>query len=554
MAQPYKVLYRKYRPISFNDVVGQPQVTDTLRNEIKEGRISHSYLFTGSRGTGKTTCAKIFAKAVNCLNPIDGNPCCECEICRGIDDGSVLDVVELDAASNNGVEKVRQIIEEADFLPQKAKMRVYILDEVHMFSQGAFNALLKTIEEPPEHVLFILATTEVNKLLPTILSRCQRFDFKRISSETIAARLESVCSMEGIRIEHEAALLIARLADGGMRDALSILDQCAGRSPDITAAVVNDTSGTAGREYLFKLADAITACDSSLALETVDALYQDSKDMSKLCEEMADHFRRLMLIKTMKDPGSVLDISSQELAELNTQAMKMNLAAVLHSLDSFRTALDRMRLANPRVELEMTLVRLCSPELDDSKDALIRRIAALESGMVRKPAQEEPEKSAEPASVSENLQKERPNAGSAADVSHASAEPEKPAARSASVSEDALYENAVFLASWPEIVEKLFNARPSIGASFSSTKAYTSTVNGKNYLLIEDARKLAFANLRDTDNKNAVREIVRQVTGKSYILGPYKRSSKQAEEKEDPVSSLENRMKDAGIPVNYIDN
>lgn len=226
----YKALYRKYRPQLFADVVGQPQVTVTLKNELMAGRISHAYLFTGSRGTGKTTCAKILAKAVNCLDPQDGDPCGACPVCRGLDDGSILDVVEIDAASNNGVDSIRALIEESNFTPANAKYRVYIIDEVHMLSVAAFNALLKTLEEPPAHVIFILATTEVHKLLPTILSRCQRFDFRRIAPEDIAERLELVCEKEHVEIDRDAAMLIAVTADGGMRDALSILDQCIGRS------------------------------------------------------------------------------------------------------------------------------------------------------------------------------------------------------------------------------------------------------------------------------------------------------------------------------------
>ena len=251
----YKALYRKYRPQLFADVVGQPQVTVTLKNELMAGRISHAYLFTGSRGTGKTTCAKILAKAVNCLDPQDGDPCGACPVCRGLDDGSILDVVEIDAASNNGVDSIRALIEESNFTPANAKYRVYIIDEVHMLSVAAFNALLKTLEEPPAHVIFILATTEVHKLLPTILSRCQRFDFRRIAPEDIAERLELVCEKEHVEIDRDAAMLIAVTADGGMRDALSILDQCIGRSTGtVSYALVAETAGLAGRGHLESLA------------------------------------------------------------------------------------------------------------------------------------------------------------------------------------------------------------------------------------------------------------------------------------------------------------
>ena len=257
----YKVLYRKYRPQYFADVVGQPQVTVTLKNELMRGRIAHAYLFTGSRGTGKTTCAKILARAVNCLHPKDGDPCGECEICRGLEDGSILDVVEIDAASNNGVDSIRSLIEESNFTPATARYRVYIIDEVHMLSVAAFNALLKTLEEPPPHVIFILATTEVHKLLPTILSRCQRFDFKRIAPEDIAGRLEDVAQRENAQLDHDAALLIARVADGALRDALSLLDQCLGRDRHVTLDIVNQTAGVAARDYLAALAQDIVHQD-----------------------------------------------------------------------------------------------------------------------------------------------------------------------------------------------------------------------------------------------------------------------------------------------------
>lgn len=255
----YQVLYRKYRPKVFADVYGQDHVTSTLKNEIKNGRVSHAYLFTGSRGTGKTTCAKILAKAVNCENSVDGEPCNECEVCKGLDNGSIYDVVEIDAASNNGVDNIRDLREDANYTPSRGKYRVYIIDEVHMLSQGAFNALLKTLEEPPAHVIFILATTEVHKLPATILSRCQRFDFRRIQSETMAIRLKQVSDFEGISLDDDAAVLIARIADGALRDGLSILDQCAGRSKSISSSLVSEVAGLAGREAMYNLSDCITA-------------------------------------------------------------------------------------------------------------------------------------------------------------------------------------------------------------------------------------------------------------------------------------------------------
>ena len=282
----YRAFYRKYRPSTFTSVVGQEHITKTLENAVKSGKTSHAYLFTGSRGTGKTSCAKILSKAVNCLNPVDGNPCNECEICRGIDNGSILDIIEIDAASNNGVDNIRDLREEANFTPANAKFRVYIIDEVHMLSIGAFNALLKTLEEPPAHVIFILATTEVHKLPSTILSRCQRFDFKRIEPEAIAERLKEVALKENLTLADDGAMLIARIADGAMRDALSLLDRCSSVEGVIDSTAVAKSAGLAGREYIFELCDSIIEKNPAKALEIVDKLYNDSCDMSVLSQSL----------------------------------------------------------------------------------------------------------------------------------------------------------------------------------------------------------------------------------------------------------------------------
>lgn len=433
----YKVLYRKYRPQFFADVVGQPQVTVTLKNELMRGRIAHAYLFTGSRGTGKTTCAKILARAVNCLAPKDGDPCGECEVCRGLEEGSILDVVEIDAASNNGVDSIRSLIEESNFTPATAKYRVYIIDEVHMLSVAAFNALLKTLEEPPAHVIFILATTEVHKLLPTILSRCQRFDFKRIAPEAIADRLAEIAGKEDAELDRDAALLIARIADGALRDALSLLDQCLGRGRHVTLDTVNETAGVAARDYLAALAQSVVDRDASAALHAIDSLHRESKDMGRLCEEMAEYFRSLMLLKTMKDASRLVIASDTELETMTRQAMAMNLSAVLHGLDTFEEALNRMRYANQRAELEMAFVRLCSPELDATPEALLRRLEALESGVSRAaPAAAPPQtpSPAVPGPVSAPVSSPAPAAPAAPAVRETT---EPPAAETSSVSEEA---------------------------------------------------------------------------------------------------------------------
>ena len=386
----YQVLYRKWRPQAFADVYGQNHITAALKNELQTGRLAHAYLFTGSRGTGKTTCAKIMAKAVNCLHPVDGDPCNECDICKGIDSGAIMDVVEIDAASNNGVDNIRDLREEVNFTPAVAKYRVYIIDEVHMLSTGAFNALLKTLEEPPPHVVFILATTEVHKLPATILSRCQRFDFHRIQPADIAARIQYVAGQEQFTVTDEAATLLARLADGALRDALSLLDQCVSRSREITADVVAETTGLAGREYLFELSAAVRAGDSGAALALIDRLYNASKDMERLCAEWTEYFRNLMILKSVKDAADLIVAPPAELHRMAAEAEQFERPAILHCMNVLQQALERLRGGvSRRVEMEMAVLRLCSPDLDASADSLLRRVKMLEdtikSGMTLAP-------------------------------------------------------------------------------------------------------------------------------------------------------------------------
>lgn len=546
----YKVLYRKYRPRVFADVVGQPQVTVTLKNELMRGRISHAYLFTGSRGTGKTTCAKILARAVNCLRPVDGDPCGECEICRGLEDGSLLDVMEIDAASNNGVENVRAIIEETSFTPARAKYRVYIIDEVHMLSPAAFNALLKTLEEPPAHVVFILATTEVHKLLPTILSRCQRFDFHRIDPELMAARLEQVSGLEGAQLDQEAALLIARTADGALRDALSLLDQCLGRGTHITLETVYETAGLAARDYLGQLARAVAERDPAAALGVIDRLYRESKDLSRLCAELAEYFRGLLLYKTMKDPGPLLQVSPAEREELSGLSGAMSLATVLHCLDALEEALNKMRLGNQRTQLEIALVRLCSPQLDTTPESLLRRIEALESGTQPPresaerpephrdsdfdlPPAPEPPPSAEPAPEPAPIPK-------AAPAPKAPPAPNPRPAADPGVEE--LMENAKRFGAWPDILQQLSAGSKSVAMAFEGSSAYISG----DYMLI-DAPEIAFDLLKKSDQRTRLREAISRVTGRAYKLGPYKRAGEGA--KTDPMDELLRRAREAGIPV-----
>lgn len=375
----YQVLYRKYRPKSFSDVYGQDHVISTLKNEIKEDRISHAYLFTGSRGTGKTTCAKILAKAVNCENSADGEPCNECEVCRGLDSGTIYDVVEIDAASNNGVDNIRDLREEANYTPTRGRYRVYIIDEVHMLSTGAFNALLKTLEEPPAHVIFILATTEVHKLPATILSRCQRFDFKRIQPETMAVRLKEVASLEGMTLADDAATLIARIADGALRDGLSILDQCGSRSRTIDSQLVSQVAGLAGREVLHKLTNCVNVKDSSAAMEIIAELYQNSYDMERLCVEMINHFRNFLIVKTVKKSRELIVCTDDEYQSILDGAKQFTLENIIFGLDLFQNALTKIKAgANSRIEMEMSFIKLCEPKLDTSNEAVLERLSQVE--------------------------------------------------------------------------------------------------------------------------------------------------------------------------------
>ena len=552
----YQVLYRKWRPQKFSDVVGQPQVTVTLKNELMKNRVGHAYLFTGSRGTGKTTCAKILAKAVNCLDPENGDPCGKCAVCRGIDDGSVMDVVEIDAASNNGVENIRTLREEANFTPSVARYRVYIIDEVHMLSTGAFNALLKTLEEPPAHVIFILATTEVHKLPATILSRCQRFDFHRIPPEEIAGRLEYIAKQENAELEHPAALLIARLADGALRDALSLLDQCLGRGGRVTEEVVAETAGLAGREHLFELSDAVCRKDSASALGVIDRLYSASKDMARLCEELSQYFRGLMLIKTMRDARNILAVPDDEYEKMSAQALFMPLPVILHCLDTMQDSLERMyRGGNRRIEMEMALIRLCSPELDSSVDALVRRVSTLErrlaSGTVPAavPAVQapRPEKiGPEPAEQPREAENSRPEPEKTSEPSRP--EPfaqEKPSPRPAEAMQG-IQASAKRLEAWPEVLQTLREYSQAVAASFSGSTAYVSG----EYVLIDAPSPMAFELLRRPAQRDKMREAIRQVTGRVYKLGPYQKSAAQQEKKpEDPLEDLEELARDAGIEV-----
>ena len=413
----YQALYRKYRPQTFDDVVGQMAVTQTLKTQIATGKLGHAYLFTGSRGTGKTSCARILAKAVNCLDPRDGNPCNCCEACKAIDAGSCMDVLEIDAASNNGVDNVRDLREDAVYTPSQVKMRVYIIDEVHMLSISAFNALLKIVEEPPEHLLFILATTELHRVPATILSRCQRFSFRRISQEDIASRLQYVAYQENIDMDEGAARVLARMADGAMRDGLSLLDQCASATTgELTAERVYSCLGIAGEQKCGELMGYIAAHDTAKALALFNRLYAEGKDLGALLDEMACLTRDLLVLKTAPQAGITMlsGVASDKEAARLTQAFSGGeLIRMMEQLENTLAAFTRS--ASRRVDAELCIISLCQPELQLDAKALNARLTRLEEQLksgsftvaaavvkAPAPAAEEPEEERPPMPTDED--------------------------------------------------------------------------------------------------------------------------------------------------------
>ena len=373
----YLALYRKYRPRTFDDVISQEHITVTLKNQLKNGQSSHAYLFTGSRGTGKTTCAKILAKALNCTDLRDGNPCLECDSCKNID-GDYTDIKEIDAASNNGIEDIRALKEECYYAPMSGKYKVYIIDEVHMLTLSAFNALLKLIEEPPAHVVFILATTEVHKVPVTILSRCQRFEFRRIDINDSKKRLLLVAEKEGKKLSDDAAFLISKVSEGGMRDALSLLDQCFAVSDDVTVDIVRECAGISGSDYLFRIAGLIRERDTRSLLLTLDELINRSKDVTRLCEELISHYRNLMLIKSGADALAVRT-TSDEFSRLSDQCSEYSIEEIMRCITILSETFSSMgRTRTSSLLLEMCFIKLCDPTLDTDEKSILARIGRLE--------------------------------------------------------------------------------------------------------------------------------------------------------------------------------
>ena len=377
----YQAIYRKWRPMVFDDVVGQSHITKTLQNQLESDRCGHAYLFCGTRGTGKTTCAKIFSRAVNCLSPKNGSPCNECAICRGILDGSIMDVFEIDAASNNGVDNIREIIEDAKYMATEAKHRVYIIDEVHMLSGGAFNALLKTLEEPPEHVIFILATTEAHKVPQTILSRCQRFDFKRIKPDDIIRRMREIAMGDGLSLTDDAYRLLATLADGSMRDGLSILERCVSAvGTNLTYDSITDALGISGKGPLFKIVDAVNEGNCPEILGIINNLMNDGKDLHLFIDNLIEHYRNLMVCKVTQNPENLLQTDDEEIIKLKSQAEKTSFDKLSHAVTMLSAKRAEAKwVKEPRVIYELCLVKLAKPEFESSYEAILDRLADCEN-------------------------------------------------------------------------------------------------------------------------------------------------------------------------------
>ncbi|MCD7822969.1 MAG: DNA polymerase III subunit gamma/tau [Oscillospiraceae bacterium] len=527
----YRALYRKWRPMTFDDVVSQPHITTTLKRQISEGKTAHAYLFTGSRGTGKTTCARIFAKAVNCRNPHDGRPCLECDICKAADNGTLNDIIEIDAASNTGVDDIRELRESTVYTPELARYKVYIIDEVHMLSNQAWGALLKIMEEPPEHVKFILATTEIHKVPLTIISRCQRFDFRRILPEDIKARLLYIAEQEKIALDDEAATAIARISDGAMRDALSILDQCMAVSDNITVSTVSEVSGTADRYALYEILDSIADGKSADVLSDIDRLYAASKDMSRLCDELIFQLRNIMLIETSPDNERLLGCLPDELKKLQEIAGKLTLDKTLSLLDILQTAGDSMpTAASKRTALEMAVIRMCNVASkrevavsDSAVNELTNRISALEDEI------EELKRSGVRPSPAVRPERPAPKPPKPKDL-----EPEPEQAQ-----------EPVLFPQWDEVLERLTEVNPGCAGALSESRGI---IYG-NRLMIEVQSEFFLSLFKKPENAKSLRDVVKEITGRSYAIGARcVKKDPDSSPKEDKVAELMEKARREDIP------
>ena len=534
----YQALYRKWRPRSFDDVVSQPHITETLKNQIKNGRTAHAYLFTGSRGTGKTTCARIFAKAVNCTDSHDGEPCLECDICKMAENGSLGDIIEIDAASNSKVDDIRDLREGVVFTPEMSKFKVYIIDEVHMLSPGAFNALLKTMEEPPPHVKFILATTEIHKVPATIVSRCQHFDFHRIKTEDIVKRLLYIADHEEFTLDTQAAELIARLSDGGMRDALSLLDQCAALEENVTVETVSQASGIAGRDYLFDMLDKISDKDCAGALEIIDRLYDMSKDLKVLCDELLTQMRNVMLVKTIEHNKDLIRCLPEEYERLVTLAGKMKLDEILGSIRILQDCGERFaRSTSKRIELEMCIIRLCSGQVsygqtsqpqapvatENEINALNGRISALENAIKYPSAVAGTAPSSQAAQPKPQPTRRKPDP----DFANLRADNFKPAENR---------ENAV---------EQINIKFPALGCFLKNSRAFVY----ESFMLLIVDNDFFLQKFKSCDDSKSLNDVLKNVYGKTFNIRVKSAKHAVPEDAQDPITKLLDKAQKMDIEV-----
>lgn len=507
----HKALYRVYRPKTFGDVVGQEHIVKTLKNQIKNNNIGHAYLFSGTRGTGKTSTAKIFARAVNCLNPINEEPCNECEICIDTLNDNIMDIVEIDAASNNSVDDIRELRESVKYTPSKAKYKVYIIDEVHMLSQGAFNALLKTLEEPPSYVIFILATTEPHKIPATILSRCQRFDFKRVSSKDIASRMSYICKKENIEAEEKALSLIARNSQGALRDALSILDQCISFGNEkIEYNDVIELLGTVNIDELFELSQSIIDENTKKSLEILNEFIIWGKDIRNLINDLIDHFRNLMVCKVSKDLDEIISLPEESIERLKEQSQNVNINDLIRILNILSETQDSMKSSsNTRILAEVTIMKIAQPMFDESKEALIKRIENLEekieSGNIKvSTVQIEQSKDVKSQIIEDNKVEEN--------------------------KEDVAYEEVksedvrLVESSWKKITQKIKDDRK---LSIAALLKEVNTFNVKDnilYLIFNDNFSFARSRLNSKETIEYIESIIREVLNRSFNIQIYLKS------------------------------
>ena len=593
----YRALYRKWRPQRFEDVVGQRAIVAALKNQVAAGRVGHAYLFTGVRGTGKTTCAKIFAKAVNCLDPQNGDPCGQCAVCRGIDDGSILDVVEMDAASNNGVDDIRDLRDETAYTPSICRYKVYIIDEVHMLSTAAFNALLKTLEEPPAHVIFILATTEIQKVPATIRSRCQRYDFTRISPEDIAGRVAQVAGAEGLALTEGAAGLIARLADGALRDALSILDTCAGVTGQIDEDVVRRMAGVTDRSYLFRMSDALAARDAASALAELAALRQQSVDVKRLTEELIAHYRSLMLAALPGGRELLSGVSPEEEDLYLAKGPALGQREAVRAIRALGGALEHMaRGSDQRIELELALFNLTAPDAQPAPAPAAAQaspapaarpqsaaqpqpaVRPFASGPVPTPAAEAP--AAQPAPAAEA----RPDPDSLPPWDEPSQTPPPPAEAAPARDEplppppaeeeaapppveDAPAAQPAFAADpqldkprrvagrdinpypqWPEVVDRIRDTDPMLYGYLKKSKAYFDGVR----VLIDGGKTFRDFIRVNKGSQRLIKKLIADVSGIAVPIGPYEPETSAGRPKASAEDSL-HKLEALGLDVTIED-